>query len=159
MRPPRPPLICRSHNPFTPSVALWQHFVLPGRQRASSAVAAPASLPFVRRVFDVPRKDASRANASKPNDSRDPRPRLYRARNAWAETDPKSPESLLARTQSEVKLNGDYEGVVVQPRTAGSRKNFPWVLQLPPGGGNNVAAMQKYVLCPGSLARHLMLTS
>jgi hypothetical protein len=31
MQPSRARLICRSHNPFTPSIALWQHFVLPGR--------------------------------------------------------------------------------------------------------------------------------
>ncbi|KAF2478017.1 uncharacterized protein BDR25DRAFT_250510 [Lindgomyces ingoldianus] len=45
MKPHRPRSICGSHNPFTPSTALWQHFILPYRplpfqQRLSSSVAS-----------------------------------------------------------------------------------------------------------------------
>ncbi|KAH9861870.1 hypothetical protein J1614_011623, partial [Plenodomus biglobosus] len=42
MQPSRTRLTCRAHNRFTPSIALWQHFIAPSQQlrRSSSAPAA-----------------------------------------------------------------------------------------------------------------------
>jgi len=51
MKPHRVRQICRSRNPFTPSIALWQHFVLPChplRQQRSLSTATettPSSIP------------------------------------------------------------------------------------------------------------------
>ncbi|CAO2654164.1 Nn.00g108970.m01.CDS01 [Neocucurbitaria sp. VM-36] len=47
MQPSHPRLICRAHNRFTPSIVLWQHFVLPNRPllqqpRLSSSATASA---------------------------------------------------------------------------------------------------------------------
>ncbi|KAF1963335.1 Nucleotidyltransferase [Byssothecium circinans] len=49
MKPHRVRQICRSHNRFAPSIALWQHFVLPchplRQQRLLSTASEAASLP------------------------------------------------------------------------------------------------------------------
>lgn len=47
MQPSRTRLTCRAHNRFTPSIALWQHFVAPWRpffhqERLSSTASKPA---------------------------------------------------------------------------------------------------------------------
>lgn len=44
MRPTRSRLVCRAHNRFTPSIALWQHFVTPERpSRTSQRLASSAT--------------------------------------------------------------------------------------------------------------------
>ncbi|KAF2711471.1 hypothetical protein K504DRAFT_375080, partial [Pleomassaria siparia CBS 279.74] len=142
MHSSRARLICRSTNPFTPSIALWQHFVLLNRhslrqQRAHNSTETPSpypfiganTLPFIRAVDEAdvaspaPSKvqELSIRKISKNNQNKwrggQPKPRVVNARNPtpWDEDKPNSPVSILIKTNKEIETRGDYEGQYMTP--------------------------------------------
>lgn len=152
MRLSRTRFICRSYNAFTPSIALWQHFVLPSRpfrprQRLSSSVAAIKSAdfsPLETNGISPPLPKAAETDGGQHGESRlrkvrSRKPSLRRpARdsNISKPVDPSNGDSIIfmAKTKREVKENGDYKGVVMRPMsyTWSQRKaadyTMPWYL-------------------------------
>jgi non-canonical poly(A) RNA polymerase PAPD5/7 len=144
MQPSRTRLICRAHNRFTPSIALWQHFVGPSRpppqqqqqqqQRQSSSAAEPvqhgannntSTTSLIRRpttakgTFYANKVDASKAkNRAKTH---------YNRQATLTQAD-----KLLAATRAAFDAAEDYTGVVVQskvPEQSVKESALPWCAQ------------------------------
>lgn len=140
MRPSRVQLICRSHNCFSPSIALWQHFVVaPGPVRLSRRLLssapprtdddAPLERPVFRKMYmeDDQRLELSRL-ASVPR----PFPSVpYPTRSLAPEVTPEQAEALHAKTRGR---GSRPRPVAVAPYQLPSTitpiedKNLPWFL-------------------------------
>ncbi|KAF2687926.1 hypothetical protein K458DRAFT_332404 [Lentithecium fluviatile CBS 122367] len=152
MKPHRVRQICRSRNPFTPSIALWQHFVLPWhalrQQRPIMYVAteaAPGSLPSTETQLsppapmpaDAPKDQIEYEPNREPVIRRvaDTRAQIYDLRRNTGKATGKSErkiEHLMQKTMSAFDESEDYEGVVVEAITtarAVDEKLLPWVIQ------------------------------
>ena len=154
MQPSRARLVCRSHNPFTPSIALWQHFVLANRpflhqhRQCLSSSAASEAEPSATPAPETNAPPPTPLDRSEPNDSlehgenrRSVIRRIASSRRSpaavreitdvLAKGDPGDSVTLMAKTKCTFDNNADYEGVVVQPML-GKRhvpeSTFPWAL-------------------------------
>lgn len=147
-------LTCRSHNPFTPSIALWQHFILPNppvlyHQRLSSSAPSATeptnesndseSLP-VQASLDDNLPNGATYNGFRlrktgwplklPNTLTNALPKREHDAQRFSKKPLSSNEVLMHRTKREVEEREDYNGVVVSPlRTAKGTKGPPWFLK------------------------------
>ncbi|KAF1916113.1 hypothetical protein BDU57DRAFT_516011 [Ampelomyces quisqualis] len=143
MKPPHPLLKCHAHNRFSPSIALWQHFVgldwpCSTQHRLVATAAAPvqddADRPVNEQVGNGPQRVnitrkktdkgtwfATKAEASIAHN----KVRQITMRQARA----KAPETLLASTKQAFAAHQDYTGVVVEPMedpTPIAERFLPW---------------------------------
>ncbi|KAF1945634.1 hypothetical protein EJ02DRAFT_34877 [Clathrospora elynae] len=143
MQPSQTRLICRAHNRFTPSIALWQHFVGPSRphphqRRLASAATEQSEVEIARaekpveqpplRIIKVTTAKGewhpSKAEASIVKNAR----LQYHSRQASLT----EPERLLATARAAYKVAEDYEGVAVKPMvnsTPVKESTLPWCLK------------------------------
>jgi non-canonical poly(A) RNA polymerase PAPD5/7 len=143
MKSPHALLKCHAHNRFSPSIALWQHFVglalpSPTQQRLSSNAAASVQDDADHRLRDEVGKRQhgaeirriktekgtwweKKAEASTAHN----RMRQLAIRQASSDASGK----LLARTRAAFAASEDYIGVVVEPMEGPipiAEKHLPW---------------------------------
>ncbi|KAF2274885.1 uncharacterized protein EI97DRAFT_421556 [Westerdykella ornata] len=133
-------LTCRSHNPFRPSLVLWQHFVLPHAsirfyQRPSSSDTQPVEpgLPSVSNSSDpqsrpnVPNNDASSTPPGSGNEEQ-----RFKIRRTRLDSKPKrelaSPIAVALRC---LYTFSDYKGVPILPKSRRKIKDMwmPWMTE------------------------------
>lgn len=123
--------VCRARNPFSPSAALWQHFVAPAPslpQHAHTPGRRPAALQAVRDVdvdVDVDPAPASFRRVSLGHGGQKSQPTLRRKAGH------PPAELLLSEAQAAFRAEQDYVGVVVLPvSNAPARESqLPWVVR------------------------------
>ncbi|KAJ4992234.1 hypothetical protein SVAN01_02253 [Stagonosporopsis vannaccii] len=137
----RPRPICRARNTFSPSIALWQHFIAPSQrvlQRPpTSSFTAEATQGRDDGGFSL-RREESRAD--KPSKIRwvdhkgSNRPRHLRLqddqRYTYRGEVGQDVLKLLAKTYEAYESEQDYKGVVVRPVSSPRVKDsaYPWVV-------------------------------
>ena len=142
----RPRPVCHARNPFSPSAALWQHFVAPAPapapflpQHAPAPGRRTAALQAVRNVDveDAPAAAAAAAAAApayrrvpvdRPTDGGHKSQPTVR-RKAGQQQPPA--ELLLSEARTAFEAAQDYVGVVVLPvsKAPARESQLPWVVR------------------------------
>ena len=151
MQPLRTRLTCRAHNRFTPSIALWQHFVVPNRpnfhkqRHASSAAEAVyesglghGNLPDSPGASRPEHVESATTATAQGNEQQELKIRrlttVKGTRPKKISQDPPSDvDKLLAATKAAFKQAKDYEGVVVKPMVNPQpikESQLPWCFKL-----------------------------
>lgn len=140
----RPRPVCRAHNPFSPSAALWQQFVaptqslprrIPRRSKATQAATARhqgpehdnepgAAVLRIRRV-NAQARQSSRAGRGESTRQHVSKPYVgYRGEHG------QDAGKLLAQTRRAFEASEDYVGVVVQPVSSAPvrESKYPWIV-------------------------------
>lgn len=137
MQSSRVRLACCAPNRFTPSTALWQHFIAPiqwlGQQQRflSSVAASPitnADKAHTKEKNHAAKKFGFRKVAIDGGQRRTiPHEMLLETRKAQLT----KPRQLLSATQTAFRAAEDYEGVVVAPMVSAApvgEEDLPWCL-------------------------------
>jgi hypothetical protein len=180
MKPSRIRAICRSHNPFTPSSVLWQHFVLPYRlsyhQRplsVSTTVRSPDvstfSVESTPRVSDAPvvipvgdPKDATSTPNLPSSSAGDTGPQINLYKDGQDDR-PTAHEKIkddsrgsVVRNTRLANLRGeDYVGVSIWPggvESTGKQYRAPWLPEINKSRNDKtLTALERYACRPWSL--------
>jgi non-canonical poly(A) RNA polymerase PAPD5/7 len=123
--------VCRARNPFSPSAALWQHFVAPAPslpQHAHAPGRRTAALQAVRdaAAVDVDPAPASFRRVSLGHGGQKSQPTLRRGKAGHPPAG-----LLLSEAQAAFRAEQDYVGVAVLPvSNAPARESqLPWVVR------------------------------
>jgi non-canonical poly(A) RNA polymerase PAPD5/7 len=146
--------ICRSRNPYSPSIVLWQHFVQPCQLRqqrlfSSETETTPSSAPNAEILPSPPAPTPDDAPEIEHNEQQAKRgptrkvldkkgmheftsPRqasMHKNANARAEQSTVAAHDILLKTKTAYDKSEDYEGVVVEAILASrapAEKLLPW---------------------------------
>lgn len=151
----RPRPICRAHNTFSPSVALWQHFVAPNQHLPQRQLKSSFTTEATRSREDE-NVDSNKENLAVELETASENTPLFRKLRTnrggfllnpklypkYRNNDQQQPQvvgserkpkqdagKLLATAYKAYNLAQDYEGVVVQPVFSAPVKEsrYPWV--------------------------------
>lgn len=126
--------VCRARNPFSPSAALWQHFVAPAPSLPQHAPAPGRRTAALQAVRKVDGEDADAAPDAAPASFR----RVSIGHGGQKSQPPLRRKAgqppaglLLSEAQAAFRAQQDYVGVAVLPvsNTTARESQLPWVVR------------------------------
>jgi|SRR5690242_17564272 len=145
----RPRPICRARNTFSPSIALWQHFIAPSQrllQRPSTSSLTTEAAQSCDDGRVSPNREEPRVNRVRritssdrwgPDNTKRSQPAGLHGKGQKRSANPgfrgevgQDVSKLLAKAYEAYDLAQDYQGVVVQPVSTPRVKDdtYPWVI-------------------------------